>query len=328
MRKCLIRNSFFDREVTNLCGENILKKITPIIIDKNGDAFYDIDYCGNIITDDINAITEKPDFLGHICIKTDYCKIIYDLKETKIIDRIMICGFFDEAEDYSINNYKIYISDDMANIFDDMNCVIDYSNANLYEKDEIRNHCDQVFDLTDYSGRYFAIEILKPNGIGEKCVKISAIGLYNHEFSDQLNFCKNNFAENIIANKTPTIKGCFIKDLTPLTDGICFDKEKRIYLTADSDLTFKLDEATDIASFFIVGSHTAIENCVIFASNDKDKLGNEESLIEFEIIQRPTSRQGIAAANFILHENINAKYISFNFGNQDYIDEIGIEKAK
>lgn len=326
MRKCLIRNDFLDNEVINLCGENLLKDIIPIIIDKDDNPIYDIEFCESAITENINFLADKPDFSGYVNIKTDYCKIIYDLNEVKDIDRIMICGYFDGKENHSITHYNIFISDDMTNIFDKTNCVVEYDNTNLFTPDKLRNHCDQVFDLTDYPGRYFALEIIKPNETYEN-LKISYIGLYNHIYTNQINFCKNNFQNSIIQGKTPTIKGCFIKDLSPLTDGICFDESTRIYFNADSDLTYKLEEEKYISSFYIIGSYSAIENCILFSATDKDALDSDDSLIEVEIIPKPTSSEGSSAALYTLHEPIKAKYIRFCFKENDFLDEIGIIEA-
>ncbi len=322
MRKCLISNNLNITEIEELVGVNLLNGLIPIVFDAEDKELKEISYKGANASDAIEKITNKWSLENHVDFESNSFKIIYDLKEEIQIDRVLLSGFYNGDADYSLQSYKIYISNDAKTLFNDENLVVHYQNGDKCLPNSDRNHCDQVFDLEDYKGRYFALQILKPCAVDD-IARIAHIGVYNHKATEQLSFCSRNFSQNILSGKIPSVVGAYSKDLTPLTDGVCFDETKRIFLNADTEFTFKFDDLVNINRVFVVGSDSAIENCKISVANQKEDLFLPENILEFEVCVVPSN---LGAAGVLLFgEEIEAKFIGIRFKNGDYIDQLGVQ---
>lgn len=328
MKKCLISNDFkSEDEFLPLCGVNLLHDIKPLVLDGDDKPFGGIRYQGEIDANSTSVIDNEfnSNPSAHIDFETERCKVIYDLGEVKPIDRIFISGFYDGKADYSLAEYKLYLSDDAKELFNEDNCIVHYNNGDLCDcTQEVRNHCDQIFDLEDYSGRYFAVELLKPN-VTDDIYRVSVFGLYNHNHTEQIRFCKNTFGTNMLSGIIPSVKGAYVKDLSLLTDGICFDEEKRIYLNSETEFGFKLDTKMNLNSFFIIGSESAIDGCEVYISDDKESLFTDGNLIETESLPVKCKPQGVSAALIAICDDIEAEYIGFKFPKDCFIDQIGVK---
>ncbi len=322
MRKCLISNSLDIAEIEALVGVNLLKGLVPIVFDSEDKELQEISYRGTKDPNAIEKITNSWGLEHHVDFESDSLKIVYDLKDDIQIDRVVISGFYNGDADYSLQSYKIYISNDPKALFNDENMVVHYQNTGKCIPNSERNHCDQVFDLEDYKGRYFALQFLK-SCVVDDIARISHIGIYNHKITEQLSFCAKNFSQNILSGKIPSVVGSYSKDLTPLTDGICFDENKRIFLNADTEFAFKFEDSVRINSVFIVGSSSAIDNCEISVAYQKEDLFLEENLLEFEICIVPSNLG--SAAVLLFADEIEANFIGFKFKNGDYIDQLGVQ---
>ncbi len=327
MKKTLIRNDLHDGDIAPLCGVNLLSGITPVVLDEDNREFGEIRFNGGIDKNAIERLTLpfKPAVTtGHIDIETNGCSLIYDLKNSMTVDRIVIAGFFNGKSDYGIADYDLYLSETAEDLFKEDSHIIAYNNAGLWKEDTARNHCDQVFDTTGYSGRYFCLKINKANPTDD-IIRLSTVGLYNHDITDQLTFSGKTFGDNALAGLTPTAHGSYSADLSYLTDGICFNGKKRIYLDNDTEYIYTLKSAQLIGSIGIVGSSSAIEHCVVYLSDTKDAIWNDENLTEVKVETHPTSRQGLSAARFLLCEPVRAGVIGLKFSALDYLDEISLE---
>ena len=324
MKKCLIRNNYSDFSFLELCGINILAGIKPLILDENNNIFESVKYSGQIDSSAISLIEKfNPNpTTGHIDIERPSATIIYDLGEVKKIDRIFIAGFHNGHNDYSLLEYELYSSKTTENLFDEENKIVTYSNAGLWQKQFLRNHCDQIFDIEDYDGRYFAIKILKANATDD-IIRISTIALYNNKLTEELTFASKNFDYNFLKDNIPNVIGSYNANLSYLTDGVCFREECRIKLNAPTKYLFKLESPILISTIGFVGSDSALDNCKIYLSNNKDNVWEEENSYNFDILPHPTSRQGVTAATLMLENEINTSYIGLDFQTDDgFIDQI------
>lgn len=317
MKKCLYRNNFIDKNFTDLCGVNLLNELNPLVINLQNNE--QIKVSEN--ADTINGLYFSEDNKLEIPVKA--CKVVYDLKKSININRILISGVFDSAVDYGLANYELYISETAENLFNKENLIIEYDNSNIWQGGEYRNGCDQIFDIYDYSGRFFAIKINLSNPT-DNITRICHIGLYNHELTEQKTFCEKNFGQNILRGKIPTVKGTYTADLFCLTNGTCFEKSNRIYIDSETEYTFKLDNEAVSDSFYVVGSESAIKNCCIFTSNSKDELISQNNQISYSIFPKPTSHTGVSAAIFMTDEPISFNFVAFKFSEGDFLDEVGI----
>lgn len=324
MKKCLIRNDFTDLSFQSLCGVNLLKDISPVILDKDNNVYEEV-FCFGLEENNVSKILERfnPEQKDkRIEIHQEAATIIYDLGETKQIDRIYISGYYNSENDYSIAEYELYSSNSIEAIFNHENMIVSYNNIGLCQKSDTRNHCDQVFDIEDYNGRYFAIKILKPNTT-DNIIRISSIALYNHKLTEELTFVKNNFEYNILSGIIPNTIGSYNANLTYLTDGICFRENCRVKIDAQTKFLFKLEASTLISSIGFVGSYSALENCSLYFSDDQEDIWNEENIIEYDPLPHPTSNDGVAAATLIFQNDVQAKYIGIEFNTTEgFIDEI------
>ena len=328
MKKCLVRNNLSDDSFINLLGFNILDGLKPVVFEDDGAIFDGIKYQGELNIDAYKVLTKpiyKLSDLEHIEIPLQSCTLLYELKESIKIDRVLISSFYDDYNDYTLGAYELYLSDNLDDLFTRDNKILSYSNEELYEPLPSRNHADQIFDLTDYKGRYFAVKITKPNATDD-IIRLSSIGVYSNSISEQFLFCLKNFEDNIIFGKTPTVKGTYTADLNFITDGISFNEKRRVHLSTDTEYIFKLDEETYIKSIYIVGSSSAINNCTIYLSNSKDNIWDIENLIEVECAIVPTIDEEISAATLTVLSQNNASFIGLQFKEGDEIDEIGVTK--
>ena len=323
MRKCLISNNLKVEEILPLLGNNLLKGLDPIVLDGEDKELEGIRYRGMIDKKRVDVISGDWWLEKHLDFESDSSKIIYDLGEEKVIDRIFISGFYNGFGDFSLSEYKIHIANDPKELFGEESCVVHYNNGELCELQTERNHCDQIFDLEDYKGRYFALHILKACN-ADDIARITTIGVYNHKFTEQTTFCSRNFEYNFLKGKIPSVVGTYTKDLTPLTDSVCFDENSRTYLNADTEFSFKFDSKLNIGGVYVVGSESAIENCELSAAMEKEDLFSENNLLEAELCEVPSTLPG-AAAMFIFGDDIEAKYIGFQFKSGDYIDQLGVQ---
>ncbi len=318
MKKCLIRNDFHNFNFKELCGINILSGNSPIAVNFKNEEIIDI-------SGDLSQINNNDGFCSseYVSINADKCIIIFDLKKTFSPDRILICSAYSCENDIGLANYELYMSDAPDKLFERKNKIVEYDNTSVWIADSNRNGCDQVFDIEDYDGRYFAIKIANPNPT-DSITRISYVGLYNHEFTEQLTFCENNFGENVLKGKLPTAKGTYTADLSCLTNGICFNSATRINMDTDTSYSFKLDEEIIADSFYLIGSDNAVNSCKIYATNDKDKLFDDESQIHISIFPKPTSHNGISAAVCMADQPINFKHMAFCFEKGSQLDQLGI----
>ena len=201
MKKCLVRNNFLNDDFLDLLGFNLLEGLKPVVFEDNGAVFEGIKYNGELYDDAFKIIT-KPitniKDLDYIEIPLTSCTLLYDLGKIMKIDRVYISSYFDDYNDYTLGVYELYLSDNLDSIFLRENKILSYSNEELYEPLPTRNHADQIFDLSDYKGRYFAIKVIKPN-FTDDIIKIANIALYSHNISEQYMFCNKNFEESIIS---------------------------------------------------------------------------------------------------------------------------------
>lgn len=326
MKKCIYRNDFRDLSFLELCGVNLLKGVTPAVLDSDGDASGKVELQMkrsaefiDLITDDTNP--KKAAFNNHIDIMTPECTLIYDLHNFWHIDRIYIGGFFNGLSDYSILDYQLYISDNLQNLISRENEIVSYNNSGLFEKKQERNHCDQIFDLEGFGGRYFAIKINKANATDD-IIRIGTVAVYNHENTESLTFYEKNFEHNIIKTITPAVKGSYSADLSLLTDGICFDEAHRTTLNADTEFIFKLENPMNITGIAVVGSSTAVDGCTVYLGNDKETVFDNENLTEVETIYKPTSREGVSAAELKIHTENSTRFLGLRFPGGCFIDQI------
>lgn len=326
MKKTLIRNDLRDGDILPLFGVNLLSGITPVVLDADNQEFEEICFNGKTDKSAVSRLTQpfKPTSVGHIDIETPCCSLIYDLKSSIKADRIIIAGFFDGENDYGIADYDLYLSETAEELFKEDSHIVSYNNAGLWNQEKTRNHCDQVFDISGYSGRFFCLRINKSNPTDD-IIRLSTVGLFNHDITDQLTFSNKTFGDNALIGFTPTAHGSYSADLSYLTDGICFNGQKRIYLDSDTEYIYSLKNTQLIGSIGIVGSPSAIEHCVVYLSQSKDEVWNDENLTEVKVEMHPTSRQGLSAARFVMCEPVRATVIGLKFSALDYLDEISLE---
>lgn len=324
MKKCLIRNDYSDFSFLELCGVNLLSGIKPVILDENDNIFEEVKYAGVIDNSAIKIIEKfNPNpATGHIDIERPAATLIYDLGEVKKLDRIFIAGFHNGNSDFSLLQYELYSSKTIDNLFDEENKIVTYSNSGLWQKQFLRNHCDQVFDIEDFDGRYFAIKILKANATDD-IIRISTVAVYNNKLTEQLTFSSKTFDYNFLKGIIPNVVGSYNSDLSFLTDGICFRENSRIKLNEPTKYLFKLEMPILISTIGFVGSETALDNCKIYLSNHKDDIWEEENSLNFDTLPQPTSNQGVTAATLLLESETNAKYVGLSFETDNgFIDQI------
>ncbi len=324
MKKCLIRNDFSDLSFLSLCGVNLLSGISPVFLDKDNNVYEDVKHFPQDSVEITNIIEKfNPEIpTKHIEIEQESATIIYDLGECKQIDRIYIGGFYSAENDYSLAEYELYSSDTVDTLFSFENKIVTYSNSGLWEKSDARNHSDQIYDIEDYDGRYFAIKILKSNAT-DNIIRISSVGLYNHKLTEELTFIKNNFQYNFLSGIIPNTIGSYNANLTYLTDGICFREDRRVKLDAPTKFLFKLETPLSVAEVGFVGSYSALDSCNIYLAHDKEDIWNEENLVVYDAFPHPTSNDGIAAATLMFQNEIETTYIGIEFNTDNgFIDEI------
>lgn len=324
MKKCLIRNDYSDLSFLELCGHNLLTGIKPVILDHNDKIFSKIKWVGAEDDSYIHIIENfNPNpITGHIDIECPTAILIYDLGESKQIDRIFISGFHNGIDDYTLSEYELYASDAFENLFSEENKIVNYKNYNLWTKNPLRNHCDQIFDLEDYNARYFAVKILKSNPTDE-IIRISTIALYNHKLTEQLTFVSKKFDYNFIKGTIPNVVGSYSSNLSYLTDGICFDETCRVNLTSPTKYIFKLNMPIQVSTIGFVGSHSALENCKIYLSNDKETIWDESNNYEYDAIPLHCTRKDVAAASLFVDSTDKNTYIGLDFETDyGFIDQI------
>lgn len=324
MKKCLIRNDYSDLSFLNLCGVNLLSGIKPVILDENDNVFENVKYSGIVDNSAIELIEKfNPNIsTGHIDIECASATLIYDLGEVKQINRIFIAGFYNGMSDFSLLEYELYSSKTAENLFNEENKIVKYNNAGLWQKQSLRNHCDQIFDIEDYDGRYFAIKILKANATDD-IIRISTIALFNNTLTEELTFAAKTFDYNFIKGIIPNVIGSYNPDLSYLTDGICFRDERRVTINTPTKYLYKLDMPILVSSIGFVGSSSALDNCKIYISNDKDSIWDESNCYSYDVLPRPCSISGVEAATLMLENEIHAAFIGLDFDtNNGFIDQL------
>ena len=88
------------------------------------------------------------------------------------------------------------------------------------------------------------------------------------------------------------------------------------------------DSVTKIKNIYIVGSYSAINNCTIYWSNDKESIWSIDNLTEVESTVVPTANDNISAAILTILSENEASYIGMQFKAGDEIDEIGVTEHK
>ena len=109
----------------------------------------------------------------------------------------------------------------------------------------------------------------------------------------------------------------YISNLSYLTDGICFDEACRVNLTAPTKYIFKLNMPIQVSTIGFVGSYSALDNCKIYLSNDKETLWDEHNNYVYDAIPLHCSKKDVAAASLFIESTDKSSYIGLDFKTSD-----------
>lgn len=323
MKTCLVRDNFNDLSFLSLRGINLIKGVTPTVIDVTGNIIENCNYVG--INDECQNPLWEFDEKSYLLIPENSATVLFDITETITVDRVIISGFFEKNYDFTLFDYEVFISDNLETLFDKKSNAISYINKTATDPECERNNCDQVFDLTDYRGRYLAIRINKSNN-DDGIIRLGSVYFCNNDVTDSLTFAENTFAQNLVSGVIPTVKGSYTADLSFLTDGICFDEKKRVYLNCETEYIFALPKNTNVTSLGIVGSQETINDIMIYAGKNRDDLINENNLVQIDILPCSTPKENVSAALITLTDTVTADCICIKFPvNSGFLDQIIIE---
>ena len=85
-----------------------------------------------------------------------------------------------------------------------------------------------------------------------------------------------------------------------------------------------MDNEITADSFYVIGSESAITNCKIYASTNKDKLMEPDSQLNLSAFPKPTSHKEVSAGICMTDFPIEFNCIAFVFDKGTFLDQVGI----
>ena len=172
----------------------------------------------------------------HIDIFSDLCEITYDLGAIKKVDNIILRCYHNQSTNYSIAEFELYAADSREELYNDNNKITHVRGIDSWHQGS-RNNADWLFDL-EGEFRFLGIKVLKANGTDD-ITRLGFIGVYNNEYTANMNYVKANFPANLLASCEP-------KTIT--SGGL----QSAFEVKGEQTFNFTLDEARSISDFWLI----------------------------------------------------------------------------
>ncbi|MDD2361926.1 MAG: GDSL-type esterase/lipase family protein [Oscillospiraceae bacterium] len=278
-------------------------------------------------------------------------KYAYDMEISYSAEDILVAGGYDMTgggADYSISEYKVFLSNNKVDLFSDANCVIYYINS---EKAPA-----QWFEYNDLAqkptGRYFGVEIIKSNETSTN-VYLNQFGVYGYpagytvvdglKQNTTIDEFGQKLGSNILSKKTlevysdgtysaPTYGSDGYSSVSRYTDNTVYSAHTTFYEGNGKMLAYDMQDTYQISKLMVAGIYdTAVNKCIakykIFISDSKDALFNDENCVVSHTNNAwaagSDSFLGGAQAFLINHDSyITGRYVGFQFEDASWTETV------
>ena len=179
--------------------KNLLEGITPKISNSNGESKIKMEFFGRGETEEMyRFLTDDMDPVQHTDIFSSDLDLVYDLKESKPIDDIIIIGYWSyPGRDYTISEFELYLSETDEEAYNPNNKIYHYvHDEDNYIEDDIEKRAEATFHLKfqNCKGRYLGVRIIKANPLDD-IIRLSCVAAYSDErlnCNDNAVSCEHN----------------------------------------------------------------------------------------------------------------------------------------
>ncbi len=242
--------SHLDPTEREVLGTNLLQGLTPEVYGENGQ---EIVY--NMGTEKgahlLEILTDDSQLTNHIDFFTSPLYLTYDLGVETEINLIHLYSFYYHNNDYAMNNFELYGSNNREDLYSPENLIA------KYYRPEKQNSApnDWVYE-TEGSLRYFGFK-----GLGgcnnDELLRLGRIALFNRENSAITQTIETNSEINTLVGLIPEVEGEAEGNAENIAKTTAYLGET---LTAKSDitLTYKSDNLIDAESIKLLGENIEI----------------------------------------------------------------------
>ena len=243
--KKIEKQSFCINEIYEL-GYSILDNKHGNVIDRKTGKLPEMKINGSVSQKALDGCTIRDRIGKHIDIMCNQADIVYDMGCETEIQKAIITSYYHpfgygQPINYSIGEFKLYVSNDLSTLFNDCNevaheCGKDYWTYGL------RNNADWGYEVNG-SFRYFGIRVLNSNPTDD-IIRLGYIGLYNNDYTFSYKFLLDNYPENIFAGQQPRA----------LTDNCVFDDGAIVAVDGEQKFTFDTCGYKKLSKIWVIGS--------------------------------------------------------------------------
>ena len=180
---------------------------------------------------------------------------IYELNERSVIDAsLMLSNKYTGDKDYTIREYKIYVSDSYEDVLDGSNMIVHHDNTGIYVPGDGMKGVGQHITFLDGQkpiGKFVAVYFIKASGEGsfeegktDTCLRLEEIGVYGESFVGEPVNVANN--KNVVAYLTDTSGK---KEL--VADNVFTNEMKMALTDGDPDNSVGIDSTGKVLDYII-----------------------------------------------------------------------------
>lgn len=329
--KLIAQDSEITQDYVDSLGENLLANKKFSVVGKTGTGLKTVAstnvpgiYNGKALTDgSISAGDNGSDLVRVYFENTSEfpCKITYDMRQGVNIDKILVYGHNSKSVNYQLSAYKIYLSNNKADLYEEKNLVIDRSNIGTWMKDAESSEIAGIAQVYQSNGkvcdRYIGITVEAPNsGISYADVRmiLREIGVYGTLDPGEPTNLLANTIMNAYQNNQKLSSEKFTDEMRHIITDNISSADNGIQIGTDFplDFVFDLGGGKTIDSFLLGCGSDDMSSLIcgfkVYAAQTEDEIWSENSLI---YTYSRSSQDTQSIIRYQLPETSSYQYIRF-----------------
>ena len=225
--------------------------------------------------------------------RADGLVFTYELKETTVIDQIVVVGMWASFGSYCTQNYKLYVSDSKADLYDGANLVVEYDNGNRFDPQIKGAGAGQMFVFNEKPvGKYFGIHITKENPT-DQMVRLDELGVFGTPKADESGNLLQNKPLTATANGQTAPVGA--EQAAQLTNGVFTDDVDMRSSGQPVELWYDLSKEMAVSSVTLTAAgDSVIRRFAVYGADTEEALATASVLQTYQRAQGDTGAATVA----------------------------------
>ena len=210
--------------------------------------------------------------------------LTYELNDAVLVDKIVMIGMWAGFGDYCTQEYKLYISDSLDDLYDGSNLILTYNNEDRYDPSQQYSGAGQMFTFNNKpSGKYFGIKFTDENNT-DTMIRLEEIGIFGSVIEDsEVNVLDNKLCDIYLSDDEGTkLSNELISapDRILLANGSCDDEVSVESSGKNVEFVYDLcKEMTLKGASITTSGDSVIRNYTVYAADFAENIYDESSVI-------------------------------------------------